>query len=134
MQKIYVKTYQNFKLRSALLKFRVLSAKRRWDTTKDLPSKLPTRKPDRRPSWTTLSNILPRAYMTKTNSKGDNGSPCLNPLELSKNPHGEPLIKIEKWTVDRQKKMKIHRLHLLGNPLRSNNFIRKPQFTWSKAF
>ena len=74
-----------------------------------------------RPSWTALSNILPRASMTKTNSKGDRGSPRLNPLELSKN-----------RTVDRQKK--IHRLLLAENLLRSSNCIRKPQFTWSKTF
>ena len=77
------------------------------------------------PSWTTLSNILPRASMSKTNGKGDKRSPCLNPLELSKKPKREPLIKIEKRTVDRQKK--IHYLHLSENPLRSSNFIRKPQ-------
>ena len=84
------------------------------------------------PSWTALSSILPRASITNTNSKGDNGSPCLNPLELSKNPQGEPFIKTEKRTVDIQKN--IHCRHLAENPLFSSNCIRKPQFTWSKAF
>ena len=81
---------------------------------------------------TTLSNILPRASMTKTNNKGDKWSACLNPLKLSKKPHGEPLIRIEKQTIDRRKK--IHLLHLLEKPLRSSKFRRKPQFTWLKAF
>ena len=98
----------------------------------DLPSNLPTLKPNMRPSKTTLSNILPRASITKTNNNGDNRSPCLKPLELPKKPQGEPLIKMEKRTVNRQKR--IHCLHLVEKPLLSNICIRKFQFTWSKAF
>ena len=54
------------------------------------------------------------------------------PGALKKNLYEVSFIKIEKWTVDIQKK--IHRLHLAKNPLHSSNCIRKPQLTWSKAF
>ena len=37
------------------------------------------------------------------NNKGDNGSPCLRPLELEKKPDASPLTKIEKRTVEIQK-------------------------------
>ena len=94
----------------------------------DLPSKLLTLKPNMRLLRTALSNILPRASITKTNNNGDNESPCLKPLVLPKKPQGEPLIKMEKWTVDRQKR--IHCLHLAENPLLSNICNRKFQFTW----
>jgi hypothetical protein len=42
--------------------------------------------------------ILLKASITITNKKGVRGSPCLTPRELSKNPEGEPLIKMEKHT------------------------------------
>ena len=109
--------------KSGSQKISVSSAKRRWDTAMDLPSKLPTLNPDMHPSWTALSNILPRASVTKTNNNGDNGSPCLKPLVLPKNPQGEPLIKMEKRIVDRQKK--IYCLHLVENPFLSNIYSRK---------
>ena len=96
----------------------------------DLPSKLPTPKPDMRPSRTALSNILPRVSITKTNNRGDNRSSCFKPLELPKKPQREPLIKMEKRTVDRQKR--IYCLHLVEKPLLSNICIRKFQFTWSR--
>ena len=85
---------------------------------KDLPAETPTLNLDKRPSRTALSNILLMASITNTNNKGDRGSPCRNPLELPKNPWGEPLIRIEKRTVDKQKE--IHRLHLTENPQRSS--------------
>ena len=61
-----------------------------------IASRLPIMKPNMRPSLTTLSNILPTVSMTIMNNEGDNESPCLNPLELPKKSHGEPLIKMEK--------------------------------------
>ena len=54
--------------------------------------------------------------MTKEN--GDKGSPYLMPLELSKNPQGAPLIRIENLTIKMQNIT--HLFHLFGKPQRSN--------------
>ena len=92
--------------RSVSQKMRISSAKRRWDITKEHPSI--------RPSLTALSNILPTTFMTIMNNNRDNGLPCLNPLQVPKKSQGEPLIKMEKWTVNKQKK--IHCLHFSKKP------------------
>lgn len=88
-----------------------------------IASRLPIMKPNLEPSLTTLSNILPTVSMTITNNKGDNKSPCLNPLELPKISQGELLIKMEKQAVDKQKK--IHYLHFSVKPHYSNIRMRK---------
>ena len=94
--------------RLASHKTRVSSAKRRWVTCKEFPVG-PTLILDMSPSLTALSNILLKAFITITNYKGDNGSPYLIPLELSKKPRGVPLMRMENLTVEMQKK--IHLLH-----------------------
>ena len=66
----------------------------------------PTLTLDTRPSLTVLSSILLKASITMTNNKGDNGSPYLIPLVLSKKPQGVPLIRMKNLTVEMQKKKK----------------------------
>ena len=80
-------------------------------------SYLSTLIPDMSPSLTALSNILLKASITMTNNKGENGSPCIIPLELSKKVHGVPLMKMENLTVEMQKKTL---LYFSRKPQRSN--------------
>ena len=95
-----------------LEKIKVLSANKReicitefaepttWKTDKKLPS-------------TALDINQLNASITITNSKGERGSPWRMPLELSKNPLGQTLIKIEKRTKIQKE---THFLHLSEKP------------------
>jgi len=47
-------------------------------------------------------------------NKGDNGSPCLRPLEEVKVLDGEQLIRIEKKVVDMREET--HNIHYLEKP------------------
>jgi len=60
------------------------------------------------PTLVALSNILLKAFITMTNNKGDNGSPCLISLELSKKSHGVPLMRMENLIVEMQKKTHLY--------------------------
>jgi len=78
----------------------------------------PTLIPDMSPSLIALSNILLKASITMTNNKEDNGSSYLLPIDLSKNPHEIPLMRMESLIVEMQKKT--HFLHFSGKPQQSN--------------
>ena len=110
----------------------VLSAKRRWDTNKGVWDLGPIVNPKIWPAKTTLSNNRLKASITIINKSGESGSPRRSPLELPKKSLGQPLIKMENFTVETQNK--IHFLYYSKNPHYCNIYTRKSQLTWSNAF
>lgn len=94
--------------------------------------RFPTKKPSINSPLTAANIILPKASITKTNSMGDKGSPCLNPQELLKNPIGVPLTKTEKRIEEIQ--WTIHEHHFFPKPHHLSIYNRKSQLTCSYAF
>jgi len=76
--------------------------------------------------------VLLNPSTTCRNNNGDNGHPCLNPLELFKKLKGLPLIKIGKFAIVTHPIIQsiVSRL----NPTWSKTNLKKPQSTWSYAF
>lgn len=69
-----------------------------------------------------VDKILLRESITLIKRKGDNGSPCLRPLDALVLPLGLPLIIIEKLVEEMQPQ--IHCLHFVPIPLIFNNSSR----------
>ena len=92
-----------------------------------LPSAL---KPLSKPAPSILFAILLNTSIITKNNKGDNGSPCLNPLELPKKSAGDPLTKIENCTVEIQVRIQLH--HLSLKPISSTTSEAPPNSHYHK--
>lgn len=62
----------------------------------------PTERPSKIPCSSTLTKNILKTSTTTLNKKGENGSPCLNPLETLAHPLAQPFTKIEKPIKDMQ--------------------------------
>ena len=92
----------------------------------------PTCRPLNMSNSITFSSILFRTSTSKTNKKGDIGSPCLSPLPIFKGLDGAPLKKTQINAPERQDLMQP--LNFWRNPIFSKTLPMLSQSIVSHAF